>query len=174
MSKSSEEIKKEITKEYNKDPLGWNLFAGRDAESHLELIVTHRDTFWYIKEEIINPKKTLGVGIRRRIDEEALKGLPTKKVFQFGFRPIDNSHINSLLMSKSQEQFNKILIKLLSMPPIPATKEVRTNLGILGPVYPRNSINTFMNSQKELDLKLRSELEKLLIKKHPEAILPYG
>jgi len=174
MSKSSEEIKKEIAEEYNKDPLGWNLFAGRDSESHLELIVTHRNTFWYIKEEIIKPTKTLGVGVRRRVDEEALNDLSVNKVFQFGFRPLDNRHINLLLQSKSQEQFNKVLIKILSTPPIPTTSNKRTNLGILGPIYPKSSINSFIDRQKELDLKLRIELEKLLIRKRPEAILPYG
>ena len=174
MSKSSEEIKKEIAKEYNKDPLGWNLFAGRDSESHLELIVTHRNSFWYIKEEIINPTKTLGVGVRRRVDAEALKELPVNKVFQFGFRPVNNRNLNFLLQSKSPEHFNKVLIKILSTPPVSTTNNVRTNLGILGPVYPRSSINSFIDRQKELDLKLRAELEKLLIRKRPETILPYG
>ena len=63
--KSAKDTKKEIMLNYNRDPQDWHIMVGKDNYGHTDTLITHSNELWILKEEIINPYKSLGFGIKK-------------------------------------------------------------------------------------------------------------
>lgn len=169
---TSEELKREIWNTYNRDPLDWKMLIGRDDMNFYELLVIHRDTYWLLKEEQINPFKTVGVGVKGRTKQDIVRSLPKH---DFGLRPIPKDKIFAVLnLLRSGYSINTIVEKLLSLPPMPV-HEIKSPLAVYGPVFVSKEPIDFISSRhKKLREKLQIELEKLLNKKYPHILSAYG
>ena len=60
----SDDSRKEIMERYNKNPKGWYVFNGRDSKGFTNTIVIRGREIWIMKDEMINPYKSIGLGIK--------------------------------------------------------------------------------------------------------------
>jgi hypothetical protein len=168
----AEEVKKEIIKRYNADPLGWQVLAGRDLGGRYELLFVHNSDLWLVKEEQINPYKFVGYGVREELEEEEV----IKKIspYPFGLRPISKKHVVEMVNAmQNGKNFDEIIKKIMNIKPVSSFK-LRSCLAFEGPiVYSSKPIYFISKKHRELDLKLRMQLEKLLAKKYPHVLRPY-
>ncbi len=171
MVKSSERAKREIIKAYNKDPEDWRVLVGRDSGRHLSVLISHGEELWIVKEEQINPYKSVGYGVKTYQDADFLKNISP---YTFGFRPLTRSQIDELTSAMEQRKsINEILTDLLARKPV-SFKDIASPMVIQGPVlHTPKPIDYISDKHRQLDLKLKLELEKLLHRKYPQTLLPY-
>lgn len=170
--KTIDEIIKEVTIKYNKDPKGWKVFAGKDKDGYYDLVITHKSQIWLIKGEQINPYKWIGYGVKQSIENE--EEINRFSSHQFGFRPFPKKKIEELLETfKNHEKMNKLVEELLKVQPKPI-HEIKTPLMVQGPiVYSLKPLEVISEKQKELTKKLKDELEKLIYRKYSQTRIPY-
>lgn len=167
-------LKRQIFNLYNRDPRGWRIFVSRDSKGFSDVAVTHPPNTWFFKEQMINPFKVVGYGVKVKMENrEALKdGLP----YNFGLRPLSKQRIAEIAeLMEREESVDAAMERIMKIPPI--TYSAAASHGSLfaqGPIVVRqDAIQGLSTNQKKLDERLKAELEKLLLKKHPQTILPY-
>ncbi len=168
----AEEVKKEIMRRYNRNPQGWQVLLARDAKGYYSTIVWHGSEFWLIKEERVNPFKFVGYGVREKAEgSEAIK---TISPHPFGFRPLSEEQIGELIRGMQGEQnWAGTIDKVLSIEPVPMHK-IASPLVLHGPVvHAARQADFLSDKQKELDLKLRAELDNLINRKYRHLRAPY-
>jgi len=166
---SADEIKKNLLKEYNKDPKDWQHFVAKDSFGHLDSFFMHKKRVFLIKEEIINPVKSIGFGIKEDTDKMELPN----KAISFGLRPIQENMLEQLANMNITKK-NNILNSLLNQRPIPSTA-IKSPAIIHGPInFSRNPLNNIWNGHKEADSLLRDRLEEQLNRKYPHLRTIYG
>jgi len=168
----AEDTKKEILKRYDSNPSGWRVFVGRDRGGHFDLIVSHDSDMWLIKEEQINPFRSVGFGVRDKV--VGFETIERISPYTFGLRPLSERQIMKVALAlRSNESPSKLLARALRTEPVASTEI--TSPGILqGPViHSARGIELISERQAELDRELRLELERLLMRKYPQTIAPY-
>ncbi|MCP8310136.1 MAG: hypothetical protein L6M37_01015 [Candidatus Methylarchaceae archaeon HK02M1] len=167
----SSDVKKDIFERYNRKPKGWHVLVRRDQRGHYDTIFLHGKDVWFIKEEPVKPYELVGFGIADKVDDE--DALSSIKPYQFGFRPIPKKHIAETIKAfRDRRKIESVISKIMTIKPVPFD-EITSKLAVQGPIlYPNNPINLLSN-QDEIDLKLRSELEKLLYRKYPYLLTTY-
>ena len=157
---SSDKIRAKIEKDYNKNPNGWQAYMSNN-KGHLDSIFINEDNLYIIKEQIINPFKSIGLGVKRRISFD----LKESKQIDFGLRPVNPKLIDNLInnQSESNNLINKILKQKHS-----AYKNIKTPVMLQGPVnYSSPDIKEIRKNEKDIDSRLRIELQKILDRKYP-------
>lgn len=169
---SADQIKKQVWEEYNKDPLDWKILVGRDNRNFYELLILHKNDYWLIKEERINPYETVGIGVKGRTKQEIVRSKPEH---DFGLRPLPKDKIFLILNAlKNNVPIKEIISRFLAEPPISA-KELNTPFAIYGPIFTsQKPIDIISNRHQKLRDRLQMELEKLLNKKYPHILSAYG
>jgi len=166
----SSEIRREILREYNKDPIGWRVLTSRDIRGHIDIIFSHRGDVWFLKEEHVNPFEAVGFGVREKMPEVkgSLQGL------SFGFRPVTGRMMGEIWRAVEREDdVGRIISSLLNQKPIPINR-IRAPAVLEGPVVTSPKPLEVFPEQRNLDIKLRSELDKLISRKYPHLITTYG
>lgn len=159
----ADETMRRILKRYDKDPMGWQVLVGRSAGGFQDLffIQSLDQQIWQIKQHYLNPYKVVGFGAE-------LEGMPRQILESpdFGLRPIPQIELARMFDEKTTL---KALQEALNRSPVP-TREAMQGDGLLsGPIiqFTRTPV-PLSRQQEELDLKLKSELEKFLWKHYPE------
>lgn len=168
----ADKIKERIIKKYNSDPSEWRVIFGRDNYGHYNTAIGHESDIWIIKEEQINPYKFVGYGTKVNSDVDILKKISP---YSFGLRPISEKQIEKLAtgFSLRNNKFKEILSNIMKTNPSPIN-ELNSKIILQGPVVSSDQTTKLISQKnKELDLKLRKELRKLLYKKYPQTINPY-
>ena len=171
MVKSSERVRREIIKSYDNDPEDWRVLVGRDTGRHLSVLISHGEELWIVKEEQINPYKSVGYGAKTYQDAELLKNISP---YTFGFRPLTRSQIEELTSAlEKKKSINEILADLMARKPV-SFKDVVSPMVLQGPViHSPKPIDYISDKHRQLDLKLKLELERLLHRRYPQTVLPY-
>jgi len=171
MVKSLEKARREIIKAYNNDPEDWRVLVGRDTGRHLSALISHGEELWIVKEEQINPYKSVGYGAKTYQDAERLKNISP---YTFGFRPLTVNQIEELTSAmEKKKSINEILTDLMTKKPV-SFKDITGPMVLQGPViHSPKPIDYISDKHRQLDLKLKFELEKLLQRKYSQTILPY-
>jgi hypothetical protein len=166
--KSSDKVREEIRRVYDKHPKKWHVLAGRDSRGYASTIFMHEGKTWMLKETPINPYESIGTGVEIRGIDESLRPF-LKHPYSFGFRPISEQYLEEILEAGiTAEAVGEILRKA----PVP-TKKLRSP-AVLGPVtMPMEPIDFVSEKQKKLDIKLGKELDKLIHRERPDFFLPY-
>jgi len=169
----AEEIKKQILKRYDSNPSGWRVLVGRDRRGYYDLIVSHGSDIWLMKEEQINPLHSVGFGLRDKVT--SLDAIEKLSPVTFGLRPLSDTQMTRIADTlKSGRGLSKVLSQFLKAEPI-SSSEVTSPAILQGPVvHAPRGIGLISERQAELDRELRSELEKLLMRKYPQTIAMYG
>lgn len=142
----------------------------RDLRGHYDLIFTKGSNIWFVKEEFVNPYKSVGLGAKQRIGRK----IDVENPFEFGLRPLSEEQMRALIdVLQRGSDLGKISKIIEDIEPISARK-VDTPYALQGPVI-RVDRHTGLISEKqrELDQRLRTELEKLLSKKYPHLLRSY-
>lgn len=162
--KSSDKLKEEILKFYNKNPENWYAFFGVDKENYLTTLFLHEGKLWIIKEFPINPYKFVGLG--SKTNAEKIKS----NFFSFGLRPLNKKEAKNLLLG------NFSTVKRVFQKPPVALDEYHGNTEMLveGPViaYHKEKLK-ISEAQEKLDFKLRSSLRKLIMREHSDILKAY-
>lgn len=168
----ADEVKKRIARLYNEDPRGWHMLAGLDSKGYHDLLVIHGSEFWYIKEQTVNPYKTVGFGAYGRLEKTVLPQLASS--FSYGLRPLTHKQALRLFEAlQTGRNLGDILYSLLSAQPAPLS-QIKAPAVLQGPILQTAKPIAFLSEgQQKLDLKLRKELEKLLYEKYPHLLTQY-
>jgi hypothetical protein len=169
---TAEEARREILERYNRDPRGWRVFSARDPRGHYDLLIIHGSDVWMIKEHHINPFRSVGYGLK--IDDKgALSSLPSSP--DFGFRPVPQDKLEEVLKGDPEDSLKRLVEDIIDTKPV-SLNSLTGNRGMIvqGPlIHYTRPIGLISQRSRELDLKLRSELESTLIKRYPQTIIPY-
>ncbi len=167
----ADKLRREIAKSYDSNPMGWSVLVGRDSRNFNQILISHGSQAWMLKEELINPYRSVGFGVELAGGVEALRGTVPQ---QFGLRPLNKRQIGELAdLMRMEESPRDFLLRVMRSKPVP-TSEVRSPLVVQGPVVATsNPLGLLSDKHRELDLKLREELEKLLLRKYPQTVIPY-
>lgn len=157
-------ISNKILKQYDKQPIGWTIL--RDFKGTVLIIGPKQG--YILKLVTINPQEYTGVGMKIKNQEhiqKLVKGAP-----QYGFRTLQNTQAKELLNSfQIPEIQNKIISEVLEKKPL-STWEIenkKPSLILNGPIIEHPDLSLISKNQRELDLKLRLEAERLFKKKYP-------
>lgn len=164
--KTAEEIRNEVKKQYNKNPKGWQVLSGKDASGYHNTIILHYDKMWMIKEEFINPYKPVGYGVKAiNIDDNFKPFL--KNPYSFGYRPLTMNQAISIFDKGIPKELGRILKSE------PVRQDKISPITMIGPIITPKKINFVSREQKNLNMKLTKELDKMIIKKYPDLMTPY-
>lgn len=155
----------EIEVKYNKNPKGWNiLVGGRDPHGHGNIFISNEANIWQIKLDSLYKPNPHGVGIKLG-DVDEFEDLTMPKLPSFGFRPLMPVHLDRLRRTVEQEKpINRILEEIMSAPPV-STNDMSKNNYLMGPIMQSSFKGYISDRQKELDKKLRKNLDSLLLSK---------
>jgi len=163
--KTVEEILAEIKNLYNKNPLGWQISINRDPQNYGNILVFNKNfnSLWQIKLDSLYRPNSLGLGAKIK-DIELKDKINKLNLPNFGYRPLLDEQLKNL-QSKIMEKkpIDKIIIDILSNDPVPM-KNIESEIALEGPVTfsPPGYISS---KQKELDLKLKHDLDRLKYKR---------
>lgn len=164
MSKTIDLLMREIWKKYNKDSTGWQVLVGRSSEGYYDVFITNPKELWQIKLETIYRPNPIGLGVRIKKTREGaklLRGIPN-----YGLRPLSKKAM-AVMMSAIKRGVppGRVLREIMSVEPKPYG-EITTPWVLQGPViHSAKPLELISDKQRELDAKLRMELESLLRKK---------
>ena len=169
--KSAEGVKRAILRHYDKDPKNWYILSGRDRHGYHDLAVMHGTDLWLIKEQLINPYKSVGFAVKTFGKEDQLESLNS---YQYGVRPISRIQIEEMAETiQAGKSVHEVLSEIMRHRPI-SFRDIRGPAIVQGPIlHADRPIDLLSERQRDLDLKLRLELEKLLMKKYRQTIIPY-
>lgn len=159
----------DILRHYEKNPKGWKVMSSRDRAGHRDVIVIHESKVWLIKEHEINPYKSVGLAAEVKKAEEEKVPLP-----DFGLRPIPSDILTRLAGIRENPRTGLSAIKeVLKQEPISSSRAAGTAV-LQGPIfYSPEPLDLISGRNRELNAQLKSELEKMLLKKYPQTIIPY-
>lgn len=169
---TAEDARREILKRYNRNPRGWKVFSAKDSRGYYDLLVIHGSDVWMIKEHYINPFKSVGYAFKVK-DGKALSNLPISP--DFGFRPVPKDKLEEVLKGSPEDSLKNLVKEIIDTKPVPVNGLTNTEgLIVQGPlIHYTRPIGLISQRNRELDLQLRSELERILIKRYPQTIIPY-
>jgi hypothetical protein len=160
----STDIRKEIFRKYNKDPLNWRVFAEVDRSFYQDLVIVHEREAWFLKEMAINPEKTIGLGVREKLGST----IPKSSLSTFGFREVRPTDFNP------RANLDEFLTKILARQPKPLPMVFgRENFILQGPVSfgrPKEIDDIYNRIQQDL----KRGLDNLVMKKYPHLKTIYG
>ena len=167
----AEKLKREIARSYDSNPKGWNVFVGRDKRKFSQALISNDSNVWVLKEEIINPYKSVGLGVKLVDQVDSLKSAASQ---EFGLRPLNQVQIKKLLdLTKKEKSPRDLLLGIMRSKPV-SSGNITSPLILQGPIMTtENPLSLLSDKHRELDRKLNSELNKLLLRKSPQTVLPY-
>lgn len=166
--KSARQTLDELTKKYDKDPKDWRMAVGTDERGYFDIFISNPIGVWQVKVDSIYKPKPIGLGMKIGGKMEA-KRFASEKEPSFGFRPISNTLIESIMHSR-EHQMDSFVDEILKQQP-------RRLADIKSPVFASGPIRygdrfQLSDRQTQLDLDLRKNLKKLLFREGME--LEYG
>jgi hypothetical protein len=141
--KTVAEIMNELKKRYDKNKRGWRVMAGKDGRGRYDMIFSHGGKVWQLKMEKVKPYQYVGYGaLVGELDEHRSKKLMVGKplIFQLLSPQTDGS----LIMARGIEKFSS-----------KAIRDLKTVIS---------------REQRELELRLSEELDKLIRRHYPELL----
>jgi len=168
---TAEKLRKEIAKSYDSNPAGWSVLVGRDPRNFSQVLISNGSQVWMLKEEWINPYKSVGFGARLPGVNETMKGVAPQ---DFGLRPLTQSQMEDLVGIMSRGESPKdLFLQIMSSKPV-ASHDIRSPVVLQGPIMASpNPLSLVSDKHQELDRRLSEELRKLLVKKYPQTVIPY-
>jgi len=92
--KSADVAKREIQRLYDKDPRKWHILSGRDSHGYNDLVVMHENDLWIIKEQLINPYKSVGFALKTVGKAHGVENIESP---QYGVRPVTRTQIDAIV-----------------------------------------------------------------------------
>ena len=168
----STKVRHEISKLYDKDPQGWKVLVGKDKAGFFDVMISHKDEGWQIKEYQVNPYKFVGLGSR-------LPNTPAHPIAMdnpgFGLRPVDIDQMKELAgLIDDPKSMNDILLRLLQEKPT-TSRDIAESAAVLqGPILQSSSpLEDLSTAHTKLDQRLRKELQRIVRRDFRHTVTPY-
>lgn len=159
----SAELRKRIVRDYDANPIGWQVFTARDREGHQDTIFVHGEDLFAIKEHIVNPFESVGFGTSEKIE-------PWKSPLigpSFGLRTVTWETLQMILQAGEGALGRGLLGEILNQNPV-STGLVTAPVLLQGPVnYSTSPLNLLGRGQSDIEIQLRNELDKLIERRYP-------
>lgn len=167
----AEKLKREIARSYDSNPKGWNVFVGRDNRKFSQTLISNSSNVWVLKEEMINPYKSVGLGVKLVDQIDSLKSVTPQ---EFGLRPLNQGQIKKLIdLTRKEKSPRDLLLGIMKSKPV-SSSNIKSPLILQGPIMTtENPLSLLSDKHRELDRKLNSELNRLLFRKYPQTVIPY-
>ena len=165
--KSIKELLAEIDAKYNRDPLGWNIsVGGQDPHGHGNIFISNKANIWQLKIDSLFKPNPYGVGSKLgSVDDFPELKSPALKNPSFGFRPFLPSHLDKLKRNFEQKKpINQVIDEIMNTKPVSTNQMTKSNY-LMGPIMHSSHQGYVSDRQKELDKKLRKNLDSLLLSK---------
>jgi hypothetical protein len=172
----SDRIRREIAKKYESDPRGWRLLWGIDNRGHYNFLVTKDSKFWWLKEELINPLLSVGCGVRSHLENDLEDKVfaGNRSIPSFGFRPVPEDRLKRIIADLAMGRDLQVPIREILRSEPRRLRELDTSFLMHGPLHYVNQFTDVLSDkQRQLDDKLNSELERLVLKRYPQLRMSY-
>jgi len=159
---SFENILKKVHASYNKNPLGWKVFISNDEKGFPTIIFFSPDEIWEIKLDSLYKPNPICVGLNLKNENSDLVDKLDSP--HYGFRPVEDNIAKSIIEALSKNEVPvQILNSILKRTPKPLEELGKDKMILHGPVIRSQKLPLVSEKQIDLDLKLRQELQKLLM-----------
>lgn len=143
-----------ILKRYNKDPKGWNFSVGRGHENKFfDILISHGKDVWQMKLDTLYKPNPLGVGIKI-----GRSGKLSDSPYSFGFRPLPEE----LILELSERGLSPDIIEEIMREKPRPINQIETPGIVQGPITFSSSLDFISDRHRNLDSKLKIELDRLL------------
>jgi len=161
-SEQIEDILRKVYVRYNKNPLGWKVVIGNDDKGYPTILFYSPDEVWELKLDSIYKPNPIVVASSQPAPRET--GGSELESPGYGFRPVDDRKARAIIESLKKKSLPGEIVKnLLKKEPMPL-EEIRDEKMILhGPIIHAPKLPLVSDQQVDLDVKLRIELQKLLM-----------
>ena len=169
----STKIRRQIARQYEKDPEGWRVLVGRDPSGFYDALISHGTEAWQVKEYQVNPYKFVGLGSKL---PNLTSGPLIPQEHPFGLRAIGLDQMKEIATAiDDPASMNELAAKLLSRKPVSASEAIESPAVLQGPILqsPR-PLESLSSSQTKLDEKLRKELQHIIRRDFRHTLTPYG
>ncbi len=168
----STKIRREISRQYDKDPQGWRVLVGRDKLGFYDVLISHGTQSWQVKEYQVNPYKFVGLGSRI---PSSTPGPLISSDHPFGFRPITLDRMKELAaVIDDPKAMSDLAVKLLAQRPVSSGEAEESPAVLHGPILQSGRpIEALSSSHTKLDERLRKELERIVHRDYRHTIAPY-
>jgi hypothetical protein len=173
---SAEEIWREISIKYNRKPEGWQVLRTKNSREFYDIFISNPKELWQIKLDTIYGKPT-GLGIK--IEDENTSKIRKQNIPSYGLRPapLPKKFMEKLFREimvyghpsdESLEFLSRETLRILHTIPPTSIENIRTRTSLHGPFIDSSIPSGYISErQRDLDLKLESELRRIMYKKHP-------
>ncbi|RLG69187.1 hypothetical protein DRN93_00790 [archaeon] len=161
--KRSDEVRREISRRYEKSPEGWHVISGLTDLGDYEMVIMRGNEVWILREWPLNPNEKIGFGAHSSLDSQIV--LP--ETFPFGVRPVEEEEVELLEeYADDEEMFTSILSHIARSRPR-RFSEVTTPFLLQGPIISvRNPTSLLSAKYRELSRRLRHEINKVIKQKY--------
>ncbi len=155
----------EIDSKYNKDPQGWNISINRDSQSgYGNIFISNPLSIWQIKIDSLYKPNPYGLGVKLG-EVKDFQDLVSGNEPPFGFRPLLPSHLEKLQQRVEHETpINDVIDEILGSNPV-SMPQLQKSPFLMGPILHQPFQGYISDRQKELDRKLKRNLDNLLLSK---------
>lgn len=167
-----EQITKRILRQYNRHPEGWSVLVDNKGN----VLVIGPSSSYRLKLVPLSPQEYTGVGVkfgRSKGLQKMVKNLPP-----YGFRPLSREETRDLLSTihRKGRPTDKRIKELLEMKPVPTWEidKKRPEAVVTGPLVAHPNLSAISKRQRELEVKLAVEADKLFRRKYPLRARTYG
>jgi hypothetical protein len=172
----SKKIREEIARKYESDPKGWRFLWNTDDRGRYNLLIAKGSRLWWLKEEMINPLLSVGCGVRSPIESDLQSRVFGENNFgpSYGFRPVQEEQLKRIIadLVEGKAPSTRLSEVLRSEPR--ALRELDTSFVMQGPFHQMTRFTDVLSDkQRELDAKLNTELEKLILRRYPQLTMSY-
>ena len=170
--RDSTKIRDEIARRYEMDPEGWSVLVGKDKVGFLDVLISHGNEAWQVKEYQVNPYKFVGLGSR-------LSNLPQNPIasdgYSFGLRPVGLDIMKELPnLIEDPMSISELASRLLAEKPVSAKEAAESPAVLHGPILQSNRpLDSLSTAQTKLDEKLRRELRRMVQSEFRHTLTPY-
>lgn len=164
-----EQVKRQVLREYNRMPNGWQVLYGRNASRSFDTFVSNPTTVWHIKTDTIYGQNPLGIGVK--IDDANLAESITLDELPYGFRPANVDLMMKLMgdLASLGHPSEETISLISSIQPTTYDKIKRQGVvaAITGPIiHSQSPLNIISDEHRRLNEKLESELRKMTGKRY--------
>jgi len=158
---SFESFMKKVYAKYNKNPLGWKVLISNDEKGFPTVMFFSREEVWELKLDSLYKPNPICVGTNFTNPGE--KSTQKFQSPNYGFRPVENDKAKIILESLLKEKTPTNVVKEILEKEPKSLEDIEERKMVLhGPIIHSPKLPLISEQQVDLDIKLRSELQKIL------------
>lgn len=158
-----DQLMRKLSSKYNKNPADWTVLIGEPKGTHSDIFISTGNELWQVKVDSLYRSKPIGLGMKIGGKEEAERVL-REETPSYGLRPLPDNLIRRFIDGAiGYEDIVPVVDKVLKSNPR-RIADIDSPAVLQGPVQ-FGSPEELSSRQRDLNLKLRRSLDRLLFEK---------